>query len=90
MKIRIFSQTEPQSFLSDLICLTCGKAFEAALGDVSYEAYDRDELLGALCPECVSAAREDTLRYRMRDYATRLRLQADLLQRLAEGGIRFG
>jgi hypothetical protein len=90
MRIVIFSQTEPQGFLSDLTCLTCGKAFEADLGDVSYEAYDRDELLGALCPECITAARQDTLRYRMRDYATRLRLQADLLQRLAEGEIGFG
>jgi hypothetical protein len=63
---------------------------EASLADVSYEAYDGDEPLGALCPECVSAARQDTLRYRMRDYATRLRLQADLLQRLAEGEIVFG
>jgi hypothetical protein len=89
MKIRAFSQTEPHGFLSGLTCLACGKAFEAGLGDVSYEAYDKDELLGALCSECVSAARQDTVRYRMRDYATRLRLQADLLQRLAEGEIGF-
>jgi hypothetical protein len=90
MKIRIRSRPEPQGFLPDLVCLTCGKASEADVGDVSYEAYDRDEPLGTLCPECVSAARKGILRYRIRDYATRLRLQADLLQRLAEGEIRFG
>ena len=90
MKIRIFSQTEPHGFLSDRTCLTCGGAFEADMGDFRYEVYDRSEPLGILCPECISAARQVTLRYRMRDYATRLRLQADLLQRLAEGEIGFG
>jgi hypothetical protein len=87
MKGGIFSQIEPHGFLSGLTCPTCGQAFEADLGNVSYGAYDRNELLGALCPECISAARHDVLRYRMRDYPTRLRLQGDKLQRLAEGEI---